>query len=327
MRIITSEDFRDLYIKIHQRGFAFVVSKFNINAFKRTQSAFNDSDLQTGNFWIIPEVRKRWNKLITGDENQPYEDYLTNNYFKDKSNLKLLSLGSGVCSHELRLAELRPDWEVNCFDFSDKLLQIAAKSAEEKKLTNISFFAENILSYNFEPEKYDIVFFHASLHHFDKIDDFLKSIVLKCLKPGGHLIINEFVGSNRLQYSREQIKHINKAIDLIPRKFRKIFKTGLYKNHYSGSGILRMIAADPSECVDSISILPAIHRYFDVIEEKPYGNNILQSALKDIAHHFVNTDREKKEILENIFNVEDDFLKTNKSDFVFGIYRLKQSFE
>lgn len=323
MKIITTEDFRDIYIKLHQRGLSFVLSKFNINSSKRTQSAFNDSDLQTANFWTIPAVRKRWNRLITGDENQLYEDYLTKNYFKDKTNLKVLSLGSGVCSHEIRLAELRPDWEVYCYDFSDKLLQIAAKSAQEKELNNISFSAENVMTYKFESESYDIVFFHASLHHFDQIDSFLKNIVVKSLKPGGHLIINEFVGNNRLQYTREQIKYINKAIDLIPKKFRKIFKTGLYKNSYSGSGVLRMIAADPSECVDSISILPAIHRYFNVIEEKPYGNNLLQSALKDIAHHFVNTDAEKKEILEKIFNLEDEFLKTHKSDFVFGIYQLK----
>ncbi|UFK97427.1 methyltransferase domain-containing protein [Kaistella faecalis] len=323
MRIITTEDFSDIYIKIHQRGLPFVLSKFNINAFKRTQSAFNNGNLKTANFWIIPDVRKRWNRLITGDENQLYEDYLTKNYFKDKTNLKLISLGSGVCSHEIRLAELRPDWEVHCYDFSDKLLQNAAKSAQEKKLNNISFFAENVITYNFEPQRYDIVFFHASLHHFDKMDDFLKNVAVKNLKPGGYLIINEFVGNNRLQYSQEQINYINKAIDLIPKKFRKIFKTGLYKNSYSGSGVLRMIAADPSECVDSISILPAIHRYFNVIEEKPYGNNLLQSALKDIAHHFVNEDAEKKEILERVFDLEDEFLKTNKSDFVFGIYQLK----
>ncbi|MBU4537541.1 MAG: class I SAM-dependent methyltransferase [Weeksellaceae bacterium] len=323
MRIITTEDFKDIYIKINQRGLPFVLSKLNLNASKRTQSAFNESDLQTSNFWIIPDVRKRWNKLITGDEKQLYEDYLTKNYFKDKTNLKLLSLGSGVCSHEIKLAELRPDWEIHCYDFSEKLLQLAAESAKENKLNNIHFFAENVVTYNFEPESYDIVFFHASLHHFDQIDHFLKNVVVKSLKAGGHLIINEFVGNNRLQYSREQIKYINKVIDLIPKKFRKIFKTGLYKNSYSGSGVLRMIVADPSECVDSISILPAIHSCFNTIEEKPYGNNLLQSALKDISHHFVNPDSERKEILEKIFDLEDEFLMTNKSDFVFGIYQLK----
>lgn len=45
--------------------------------------------------------------------------------------------------------------------------------------------------------------------------------------------------------------------------------------------------------------------------------------MKDIAHHFVETDEEKTEVLKKIFEIEDDFLKKHPSDLVFGIYRLK----
>ena len=84
MRIITREDFSDIYIKFHQRGLSFLLSKLNLNSFKRTQSAFNDQNLEGSSFWIVPEVRKRWNKLITGNENMLYEEYLTEKYFKGK---------------------------------------------------------------------------------------------------------------------------------------------------------------------------------------------------------------------------------------------------
>ncbi|WP_246008083.1 methyltransferase domain-containing protein [Kaistella jeonii] len=221
------------------------------------------------------------------------------------------------------MAELNPNCEIECYDFSDELLKKAKEISDEKNLKNISFHAENIMEYHFDSKKYDVVFFHASLHHFDHIPEFLQKVVIKNLVPNGLLIINEFVGSNWLQYSKLQLKYINKAISIIPKEYRKIFKTNIYKNNYYGSGILRMIIADPSECVDSISILPAIHEKFNTIEEKFYGNNILQSALKDISHHFVELNPEKKKVLHQIFDMEDELLEKHPSDFVFGIYEMK----
>jgi len=82
-----------------------------------------------------------------------------------------------------------------------------------------------------------------------------------------------------------------------------------------------MIMADPSECVDSSSIMPSIHKHYKVVLEKPYGGNLLMSALRDISHHFFNLDKEKKEVLEKVFLFEDNYLLSNSSDFVFGIYQ------
>jgi len=82
-----------------------------------------------------------------------------------------------------------------------------------------------------------------------------------------------------------------------------------------------MIISDPSECIDSESILPAIHSAFHPVIEKPYGGNILMSALKDISNNFIDMDDEKDRILKELFLLEDNFLIDNPSDFVFGIYR------
>ncbi len=79
--------------------------------------------------------------------------------------------------------------------------------------------------------------------------------------------------------------------------------------------------ADPSECVDSANILPAIHSNFHTVIEKPYGGNILMSVLKDISHHFISLDAEKNDILDKLFSFEDEYLKSNSSDFIFGIYQ------
>ena len=216
MKLISLEDFRDIYIKLYQRGFSFLSSKFSLDKNQRTKSAFNTNMLQSSNWWIIPAVKKRWNFLITGNENKTYEELMTD-YFKNAGKKKMISLGSGVCSHEIRLAELNPNWEIHCYDFADELLKKAKEISDEKGLQNIFFHAENVLKTQIPKETYDIVFFHQSLHHFDDIKNFIREFVKKILKKEGHLIINEFVGKNRLQFDKTQIQHINKAIKMIPK--------------------------------------------------------------------------------------------------------------
>tara|TARA_B100001059_G_scaffold85523_3_gene83675 strand:- start:12231 stop:12533 length:303 start_codon:yes stop_codon:yes gene_type:complete len=100
-------------------------------------------------------------------------------------------------------------------------------------------------------------------------------------------------------------------LKIIPKKFKPRFKTGQLKNNFYGSGIIRMILADPSECIDSASIIPSLHKDFNPIVEKGFGGNILMNVLKDLSHHFVDTNEEKIEILNALFEFEDDYLKSN----------------
>jgi len=321
MRIITIEDIRDIYLKGIQRGVKFILSKFTFSAKKRTKSSFNETKRYGSNWWNIPSVEKRWNYLITGNEDLSYEQYVSSKYFSNES-IKMLSIGSGVCSHELDFARLNPKWQITCIDFSEKLLQLARKIRDEEKLTNIDFLIKDIHNYNLPVNHYDFVLFHASLHHFNNIDSFIDKIK-GTLSHKGMLIINEYVGANRLQYSSLQLKEINQCLKLIDKKYRKMFRTNIYKDKYYGSGILRMIISDPSECVDSESIIPVIHSKFTIIEEKEFGGNLLMPVLKDISHHFVELDDRKKEILKNVFDYEDKYLSKHRSDFIFGIYKSK----
>ena len=79
-RLITSDDFIELYSKLQQRGSTYLLSKLNPSATKRTQSTFGESSFQHANWWIIPKVRRRWNKLVTGNADQIYEDYVVEKY-------------------------------------------------------------------------------------------------------------------------------------------------------------------------------------------------------------------------------------------------------
>lgn len=321
MRLITVDDLLDTYSKISQRGYSFFFSKFTLNKHSRSISAFDETYQETSNWWIIPALQKRWNLMISGDENLEYKDYFMQKHFADKFDLKLLSLGSGACAHEIELAHYPNFSEVTCMDINKSNLELGESIAKQKNLDNMKFLCEDVNSYNLPEDYYDIVIFNDALHHFENINTFLKTKVKKCLNENGRLIIHEFVGAKRMQFPKKQIEAINQAIKLIDKKYRKRHKTNFYKNHYSGPGIIRMIMADPSECVDSSSILPSIHEHFKTVEEKNYGGNILMGGLKEISHHFVELDQRKKAILNSLFEFEDNYIKENQSDYVFGIYK------
>ncbi|NNC95531.1 MAG: class I SAM-dependent methyltransferase [Chitinophagales bacterium] len=320
MSWITVEDFRDVYIKALQRGVDFIGSKVTLDQRERTKSAFNSTTIETGNWWIIPYVKRRWNEKITGSADVSYEQYLSDNYFQHEDKIKMLSMGSGICSHEILLAEINPHWSITCVDISDSLIDRARGIAQDKGLHNIEFKAADIYEEEFKEGTYDLVFFHSALHHFDEIDKFIERKVERTLRSGGKVVINEYVGPNRMQYPSKQIAAINEALKLIDKPYRQIFKTSLFKNRYYGSGKLRMQIADPSECVDSESILPVLRSRFKVVEEKPYGGSILMSVLKDISHHFTELNERKRNILDSLFSYEDAYIERNSSDFMFAVY-------
>lgn len=247
------------------------------------------------------------------------------NIFEGKTNLKLLSLGSGVCSHELKFASYANFEEIVCVDFAQNRLNEAKEIAIKNNLNNIHFVCSDINTYiENKINCFDIVLFHSSLHHFKNVHFLIQNQIFAMLKKNGKLIINEYVGKNRLQYSSEQLTAINLALDLIPAKHKKIYGTNVAKKKFHGLGLLRVILADPSECIESENILDAIHSSFKTIIEKSYGGNILAGLLKNIAHNFLTLDDEKEDILNNLFTFEDNYLKTNPSDFIFGVYEKVQ---
>lgn len=320
-RYITPDDFKDVYGKARQRGLSFILSKFNFKALDRTRSAFDASVNQSSNWWSIPLVNDRWDQKITGDAHRDYEDLLVNDILKDKKKLRLISFGCGDGSHELKLASYGVFDEVIGIDIAPNLIEEANQNAKTAGLNHAAFICDDIYTMNLAPDYYDVVLFHSALHHFKNVQQLLVNFIKPCLQPDGLLVINEYVGPDRLQFPEKQLKAINNALKIIPSKYKKRFQSNRIKSKFYGSGLLRMIIADPSECVDSSSIIPAIHSNFEVVYERAYGGNILMNVLKDISHHFINPTPQAQEVLNELFLLEDKYLEGNPSDFVFGVYK------
>ena len=318
--LIYLDDFQEIWIKFRQRGTNFIFSKFNFSSNKRTISAFN-ANFAHANWWIIPKLKQRMNAKISGNVSIGYEQYVSDKYFDQDTPKVMVSLGCGVGSHEITFANINKKLSVIGYDLSEQLIRIGNENAEKEGLKNADFIVADVYKLSFDYESIDIFLFNAALHHFKNIEHFITSSILPALKKNGLVIINEYVGPNRMHFSNQQVTFCNEVLKKdVPESFRKILSTNMVKNKVYRHGSIRMAISDPSECVDSENILPSIHKYFTILEEKALGGNILMPVLKHISHHFVEGG---KDCLEQLCIIEDDYLKSNPSQFVFGIYSKK----
>lgn len=317
---ISVGDFIDVYHKIRQVGLPKLLSKFKFSSSARITSKW-DSYVSKSDFWLIPDIQKRWNKKISGDENNIYEAYVCTKYFAGQSNLKLLSIGCGEGLHDRNFAKHSCFSHIDAIDISQGSIQKAIEKAARENL-KINYFVGDFKSVNFEKEAYDVILFDSSLHHFSDVKATLEQDVKPLLKENGKVVVFEYCGPNRLQYTSKQLQKANEILQSLPKKYKLLYDNTSYKNKVYRPGLLRMFLVDPSEAPDSSAIPSSVNAVFQKLEEHQLGWNILHILLKGISHNFINDEPETKELLHKLFREEDQFvLKENCSDAIFGVYQ------
>jgi len=116
-------------------------------------------------------------------------------------------------------------------------------------------------------------------------------------------------------------------MNLIQRRFRayksKITGQSLNKNTITFPSVNDVITADPSEAVRSEEIVSILQEYFEIVEKKELGGNILQFLLADIAVNFNKEDQHSQSLLRMLINIEETLLLCGEfnSDFAYIVAR------
>lgn len=318
---ISKGDFIDLFNLLRLKGISFVFKGLKLWGYDRTTNKWNNFECSESDFWVIPEVTKRWNKIISGNPLVEYEDYFVEKYLREESGLKMLSVGCGIGSHEQRFSKYPCFESIEGVDISEKRIALARIYASEDSCQNVNYRVSNFETEKFPENGFNVILFHSSLHHFKNIQKIIKEHTLPILRSKGFLIIMEYTGPNKLQWTKAQLKASNNLLKELPIEKKSWFKAKSQKKYVYRPGLLRMFLSDPSEAIDSESIIKILHDNFSVLEEKKMGGNLLQPTLKGISHHFSNGTNETNKLLNKLFEVEDLFLKDNLSDFMFGVYK------
>ncbi len=269
-------------------------------------------------WWDVPEVRARWNELLTGDRSVDLRQYFCEKYLRGRDGLRGMSLGCGTGVKTMEWAATGRFAELDAFDISPTRIAHARELAASSNLDcRINFEVRDVFAAGSELRgPYDLVISEAALHHFSPLDRLLPDIHA-WLKPGGFFLVDEFVGPTRFQWTDRQLEVVNGLLAVLPSRYRQYWGTGKPKPEVFRPSRMRMRLSDPSEAIQSSDIAAGLERHFTILERKPYGGTVLHLLLDGIAQHFLDPDDDTLALLHLCFAVEDMLLVAGdlRSDF------------
>ncbi len=270
----------------------------------------------------IPAVKRRWNRLVTGDPSCDIRNYVAKKYYTGRK-AEALSVACGAGGVELEWAKTEVIHRLDAFDISEERIRFAAEEAAESGLDHIvRFFVADAENYTYGADKYDLIIAESALHHMRDLRRIIGQLAAS-LRPDGLMVVNDFVGPSRFQWTDRQLEVVNGLLRILPKRYRTRWKSGSIKNKFYRPGRLSMWLSDPSEAAGSDKIMDALFEYFEPLEVKPLGGTVLQLLFADIAHHFLSDNGETQKLLDMCFAVEDVLIDSGElpSDFVFGVFK------
>ena len=235
----------------------------------------------------IPEIHRNHDFLITGRRDTYWVDWIRQRYFQDGQAGDVLSLGCGsghldriFAAHGFVMRSLTG------LDISPAAIALAQNLAETARVApTISYRTADLNTHVLPAERFDFIYFFQSLHHIERLEHVLDQCH-RALRPTGVLLVNEFVGPSRFQWTDEQIELANAQLTKIPPALRRDRVSGQVKTEVHRPSVAEMIATDPSEAVRSAEIERLLRSSFDVRGAWDWGGTVNHLVLQNIAGNF-----------------------------------------
>jgi SAM-dependent methyltransferase len=319
---INIHDLGRLKEKIVRGEWHEVMKKLRSDAQGKTRAAWEHTQAPPIQAGDMPALRRRWNKLVSGDEVVDHVTFVARRFLAGRKGLKAFSPGCGGGGNEIRWAETGIFARIDACDLSAPRIAEAVALAERKGLSAVVTFSTGDMRARTGRELYDLVIVEGALHHFFPMRDALLRI-RELLKPGGLLVVNDFVGPSRFQWTPRQLQAANAMLALIPEAYKRRWPDGKVKKNIFAPGRLRMKLADPSEAAESSLIRPLLAETFTPLALVNKGGAIACLVFSEIAHHYIQGDETAERILQLCFSLEDLLMQSGEiaSDYILGVYR------
>ncbi len=273
-----------------------------------------------GWYWLQhPAVRARVNTLIAGD---PTIDGLgafgecLERLGRSPPLGRCVVPGCGTGGLERSLLQRRLIAEADGFDRSQDAIEEARRLARTAGLGTLRYERADAHMPARSSASYDAAFTHSFLHRVEALEATFEALHT-ALKPDALLWIDEFVGPSRFQWSDAQIRLGNDWLVGLPDRLARLpGETGRKPLLMRPLEEVMRDAAAPV-AVRSAEIRTILSRWFELVDERPYGGTLLHPVLGDIAQNFDPSEPEDVHALERLFALEDDMMAnaTIGSDF------------
>lgn len=284
-------------------------------------------DLTRKSWGGVKNVADNHNYLITGEASYYWIDYVRDKYFPGGYAGHTLSLGCGEGFIERLLKQRGFCFEsITGVDLNEKCIEVARQRANEVNLApRVDYVVKDLNMYSEPERRYNFIFFFHSLHHVRELEQILAGC-RKALEANGFLMVNEFVGPSRFQWTQQQLREANALFKMLPRELRFDLTSQQVKEEITAMSVDEMIRHDESEAVRSSEIEKILKRNFDVIEEKNWGGTLINLIFDNTAGNYDPENAYHNTIADLLIHHENTLIEHGvlPSDFKFFMARPKK---
>jgi SAM-dependent methyltransferase len=221
-------------------------------------------------YWMAdPAVRQAINRRVSGDPNCWPLDWFQKKYLPVTRDLAL-SVGCGIGALERAAARLRIARRIVGVDGSPASLEMAQELAAREGHSNIEYRAGNFNDLVLPAGAFDVIFFHASMHHVGNLEGLFEQIA-RSLRPGGLLYIDEYIGPSRHEWNADALDFADALYRMLPRLWRRRDRL-----------VYPIEPDDPSEAIRSAEIPAFLRSSMEVLEQRSYGGHLLSLILPEL---------------------------------------------
>jgi 2-polyprenyl-3-methyl-5-hydroxy-6-metoxy-1,4-benzoquinol methylase len=228
------------------------------------------------------------NERATGDPARDWLSSWAHRWFVG-SDLRVLVLGCGEGWLERAVAQWPFVARIDAVDFAEEAVARAREAA--RGMDRIHHGVVDLNRDELPAADYDVVVAHSVLHHVENLEHAFGQIE-RAMRPEATLVVNEYVGPNRFQFSDSVLAIMNALLGCLglPPKQRPT--------------VAEMLANDPTEAVRSEELLPFLAKEFEVLERKDIGGTILQHLLYETVAGFRFEVPRERSIVEMLCTIE-----------------------
>jgi len=269
-----------------------------------------------------------YNYLVSGNPDLHYLVYFIERYIKNP--VKVLSLGCGNGHLERVLLDFHiPCTTMQGIDINPDLVEYASQEASKRGYANLVYTTADLNHISLPARSFDLVIFFHSLHHVENLEGVLENVGAT-LTDEGLLLVVDFIGPTRWQWTDQQMRITQELLDILPDELRIDLHegaSGQLKTVISRPLIEDVVKTDPSESIRSGEIMQFLRNRFDILEEKPMGGTLLNLLFDGTAGNFDESNPLVCALIRCLQKTEELLIRNNviPSDFVFMVLRKKGS--
>ncbi|MEO0371787.1 MAG: methyltransferase domain-containing protein [Pseudomonadota bacterium] len=227
-----------------------------------------------------------------------------------------VSVGAGDGAKEIAMIAAGLVENFDLFEVSeDRVAQSRQAAADAGLSEHVTARLEDAFDHDFEGE-YDLVYWEHALHHMFDVDHAVGWSV-RALKPGGLLVINDYIGPTRLQWRRSEVGLVRQFLrdhaDILGVDPKRV-KYGTPFRRY------KQFLRDPSEAPQSDKIEAAYKRHTGE------DLNVLGGAVIHLGGGFLNgAENQDPGIHDRLIALDKKARDQGISHFAFGLWQKPQT--